>query len=112
MTLSLAFVLLAVAHQALGWNVFKVPHTAGGDDTPALLTALAAGDITANATILFEKGVTYNIFTPITFPVLNNVEVAIEGNLTYPEDIPTVQSRFLSHLISTSLKGITDRLVF
>lgn len=94
---SLPFIVLVAATsttQAFGWNTFTVPHTAGGDDTPGLLSALAAGNITANATILFEKGVTYNIFTPITFPILTSVEVAIEGNLTYPEDIPTIQSKF------------------
>ncbi|KAL0569242.1 hypothetical protein V5O48_012729 [Marasmius crinis-equi] len=74
------------------WNTFTVPHTgvAGQDDTPGLTAALA--NFSTNATILFQKGVTYNIFTPITFPVLQNVEVRIEGNLSLPSDIPTVQA--------------------
>ena len=84
----LAFLVSNVA----AWQTFVVEHADGQDDTPGLMTALATGKYSANTTILFEKGKTYNIFTPITFPVLNNVEVAIEGNLTYPEDIPTIQS--------------------
>lgn len=92
MALFSTLVLLAVARHSFAWNVFTVPHTSDGDDTPALLAALAAGNITNNTSILFSKGVTYNIFSPIKFPVLNNVEIAIEGNLTYPEDIATVQS--------------------
>jgi hypothetical protein len=70
-------------------KTFVVPHTAGQDDTPGLTAALA--NFTSDSTILFQNGVTYNIFTPIKFPVLNNVEIQIEGNLTYPTDIPTIQ---------------------
>ncbi|KAF8899390.1 pectin lyase-like protein [Infundibulicybe gibba] len=73
------------------WNTFVVPHAPGQvDDTPALLAALPK--FSTNATILFREGVTYNIFTPVKFPALNNVEVRIEGNLTYPKDIATVQA--------------------
>ncbi|KAI0347920.1 pectin lyase-like protein [Trametopsis cervina] len=87
----LAFLQLALATSAFAWTTFTVPHTNGQDDVPALTAALATGSYSANATILFQKGVTYNIFTSIKFPVLNNVEIAIEGNLTYPADIATVQ---------------------
>lgn len=90
-----AALLLASATLASGWNTFTVPHTDGQNDTPGLLSVLSAGNFTANSTILFKKGITYNIFTPIKFPTLNNVEVAIEGNLTYPADIPTVQGENL-----------------
>ncbi|KAJ8085227.1 hypothetical protein PM082_004021 [Marasmius tenuissimus] len=74
------------------WKTFVVPHSgvAGQDDTPGLNAALA--NFSSDATILFEKGATYNILTPITFPVLNSVEIRIEGNLTLPDDIPTVQA--------------------
>ncbi|KAF9257041.1 pectin lyase-like protein [Marasmius fiardii PR-910] len=74
---------------AATWQTFVVPHRDGQDDAPGLNSALA--NFSSNSTILFQKGVTYNILTPITFPVLQNVEVRIEGNLTLPEDIPTVQ---------------------
>ena len=76
------------------WSTFTVPHTDGQDDTPALITALATGKYSTNATILFAKGTKYNIFTPIRFPTLTNVEVRIEGNLSYPDSITAVQSAF------------------
>ncbi|THV04601.1 pectin lyase-like protein [Dendrothele bispora CBS 962.96] len=84
------------------WTTFTVPHTPGADDAPSLTIALTnSTGITSNSTILFQKGVTYNIWTPIVFPTLNNVEVVIEGNLTYPEDIGTIQDI----VVSSSFKG-------
>ncbi|KAG6847707.1 hypothetical protein H0H93_006412, partial [Arthromyces matolae] len=74
------------------WNTFVVPHVDGEDDMPSLVQAI--GNYTANSTILFEKGVHYNIFSPIKFPVLNNVEIRIEGNLSYPTDIAAIQGEF------------------
>ncbi|KAG7100209.1 hypothetical protein E1B28_001984 [Marasmius oreades] len=85
-----SFVLLSWISGIHAWKTFIVPHH-GGDDTPGLTAALANANLTSNTTILFQKGITYNIFTPVTFPVLQNVEVRIEGNLTLPEDISTVQ---------------------
>ncbi|KAG5338204.1 hypothetical protein C0989_007991 [Termitomyces sp. Mn162] len=73
-----------------GWNTFVVPHTDGQDDIPGLMGAI--GSYSTNSTILFQKGVNYNAFTPIKFPILNNVEIRIEGNLSYPTDIPTIQA--------------------
>lgn len=85
------FVAAALVAPSSAWTVFTVPHTSGQDDTPGIMQALSVGNVTNNATILFQKGTTYNIFSPINFPVLQNVEVAIEGNLTYPTDISTIQ---------------------
>jgi hypothetical protein len=102
--LSPLLVALATPLSAFAWTTYIVPHAPGSDDTPALLTALNSGNLSVNATILFQKGTTYNIFSPITFPKFTNVEVAIEGNLTYPDDIATVQAKVaasgtqLSHL--------------
>lgn len=87
--------LALLTSYVFAWETFVVPHADGQDDTPALLTALATGNYSANATILFAKGTKYNIFTPVKFPVLNNVEVRIEGNLSYPDDIATVQGRIV-----------------
>ncbi|KZV83749.1 pectin lyase-like protein [Exidia glandulosa HHB12029] len=70
-------------------KTFTVPHTPGADDSPAVIAALA--NFTANSTILFKSGVTYNIWTPIVFSNLKNVEIAMEGNLTLPTDVATVQ---------------------
>jgi hypothetical protein len=78
---------------AHAWSTYVVPHTDGADDTPTLLAALKTGAYSANATILFKKGITYNIFTPISFPKFANVEVVIDGNLTLPNDIATVQAQ-------------------
>ena len=89
----LSLELLRLASLSHAWRTFSVPHVAGSDDTPGLMAALE--NYTSNATILFEKGVTYNVFTPITFPILTNVEVNIQGNLSYPTDIPTIQSKAL-----------------
>lgn len=75
------------------WQTFVVPHSSSptDDDAPFLRNALAAGNISSDVTILFQTGMTYNIFSPIKFPTLQNVEVAIEGNLSYPADVGTVQ---------------------
>lgn len=73
------------------WTTFTVHHTPEQDDTPALTSALWSENLSVNSTILFKRGITYNIFTPLTFPTLTNVEIAVEGNLTYPTDIATVQ---------------------
>lgn len=81
--------LLPLVH---AWTTFVVPHSTDHSDDAAVLNA-ALANYTANVTILFKKGVTYNIFTPVTFPVLNNVEVSIQGNLTYPNNIATIQGK-------------------
>jgi len=69
----------------------SVPHTNNGtDDVPALHALLPR--CSSNARILFQQGVTYNISTPVVFGQLQNVEIAIEGNLELPKNIPYVQS--------------------
>lgn len=90
--LRISGLLVAQICIASAWNTFVVPHADGKDDTPGLNAALA--NFTTDSTILFQKGVKYNVFTPITFPVLNNVEIRIEGNLSYPTDIPTIQGGY------------------
>ncbi|KAI0800509.1 pectin lyase fold/virulence factor [Fomes fomentarius] len=77
---------------AAAWTTFTVPHTDGQDDVPVLAAALSTGNFSKSATILFAREIKYNIFTPIKFPALTNVEVRIEGNLSYPDDIPTIQN--------------------
>ena len=74
------------------WTTYSVPHSSGGDDTPALTTALSKNNsLRTDATILFQQGLTYNILTPIEFPVLYNVIVSIQGNLTYAANIKETQ---------------------
>lgn len=84
--------ILSSVSFALAWTTYVVRHSEGNDDTPALAVAFAAGPTLAtNATILFERGVTYNILTPIVFPRLENVIVSIQGNLTYAVDVQATQ---------------------
>lgn len=93
---SKGFLLVAAlqAYKSFAWTTVKVPHAGGDvDDTPGLLTAIAS--VSSNTTILFEKGVTYNLFTPVTLPSFSNVEVSIQGNITYPDNITAVQSECL-----------------
>ena len=105
------FGLLLLASCAAAWTTFTVPHADDSDDTLALIAALATGSLSNNATILFAKGVKYNISTPIKFPVLNNVEVRIEGNLSLPDDIPTVQSMCTQQRISLLTNWRTTRQI-
>jgi hypothetical protein len=93
MLLTTSVLVLALVCVSVYAKTFVVPHTPGHDDTPGLKAALA--NFTSNSTILFKAGVTYNIFTPITFPILNNVEIQIEGNLTYPTSISDVQGVYM-----------------
>lgn len=94
----LFLVLTCVAISAR--KTLVVPHTAGRDDTPALMGVLA--HFSSDSTILFKKGITYNIFTPIKFPILHNVEIWIEGNLMYPTNIPAIQAIVASSNFSGS----------
>lgn len=89
----LVLVLTVLLLRVGAWQTFVVPHSTSptDDDAPSLRNALTAGNISSNVTILFQRGLTYNIFSPIKFPTLQNVEVAIEGNLSYPADIGTIQ---------------------
>ena len=76
------------------WTTYVVPRSPGKDDTPALTAALSANkSLLTDATILFQKGVTYNISTPITFPKFQNVLVSIQGNITYAADIKATQGK-------------------
>jgi hypothetical protein len=93
--------LLLFSGSAHAWTTYTVPHTDGADDIPALVSALSsssssnanvANSITKNASIVFKKGVTYNAWSAIMFPVLENVEIVFEGNVSYPEDIASVQA--------------------
>lgn len=91
LTASSAFAICIYASFACAWSTYEVEHVDGEDDSAALNAAVT--DYASDSTILFKQGVTYNIFTPIVFPKFTNVEVVVEGNLTYPEDISTVQGK-------------------
>lgn len=77
---------------ALAWTTYVVPHSRGNDDSRTLTAAFAANpELARDATILFQKGVIYNILTPIHFPYFENVVVSVQGNLTYGADIKATQ---------------------
>lgn len=90
---------LAYAAIAGAWSTFVVPHTENADDTPVLMAAMSS--YTSDASIIFEPNTTYNIWSPITFPHLTNVEVVISGNLSYPTSIETVQG-YVAAAVSAS----------
>lgn len=90
--LQLAFTLSFLS-LSFAWTTYVVPYSGGLDDSPALAAAFSANaNLSTNATILFQKGVTYNILTPIVFPRLQNVLVSVQGNLSYAADIVATQS--------------------
>lgn len=73
-------------------RTFVVPHlSTGADDTPALLSALPSIQKGSYDRILFEKGVTYHLPTPVDFGTLNNVQIALQGNISLPDSITVVQ---------------------
>ncbi|KAG8764316.1 hypothetical protein FRC12_008200 [Ceratobasidium sp. 428] len=117
MVSSLALSTLALLPLVSAYSkTFVVPHVNGQDDSPAVVAALA--NYSSDSLILFKKGITYNLFTPINFGKLTNVEIAFEGNATYPTDIATVQaevakSTFPGHWLkitgtNVTLRGTTD----
>jgi hypothetical protein len=110
----LAFTLLCI-HQVLGWTTFVVPHnSSGGDDMPTLTAAFVSSNgttrnLAVNSTIIFKKGITYNFFSAIRLPVLHNVEIRIEGNMSYLEDIAALQGRLPWYILRL---GSFDRIYF
>ena len=84
--------VLSFASLTLAWTKYVVPYSKGGDDTPALTAAFAANPkLATDATIVFKKGVTYNILTPIHFPYFQNVVISVQGNLSYAANIQATQ---------------------
>ncbi|RJE22938.1 hypothetical protein PHISCL_04707 [Aspergillus sclerotialis] len=59
------------------------------DDSPAISEALAK--CSTNSVIVFEDGVDYNVFQPISARNLSNVKIQMDGTLHLPQDIPSTQ---------------------
>lgn len=77
---------------ALAWTTYIVPHSGGGDDTPALAAALSSRpELRSSATIVFRAGLTYNLGTPLKFPTFQNVVISVQGNLTFANDVEATQ---------------------
>ncbi|KAJ6114636.1 exopolygalacturonase C [Penicillium sp. IBT 16267x] len=67
-----------------------IPSSNGtANDSPAVSQAFA--ECASDSVIVFQDGVDYNIFTPISATNLSNVEIKMNGNLHLPQDITTVQ---------------------
>ncbi len=63
--------------------------SSGGDDSPGIVWAIkACGE---NARVVFEGGVTYNLFTPWKLSNLSNIEFVFDGNLTLSDKVADVQ---------------------
>jgi len=92
----LLFLLSSLIALAYAQTTLIVPHTDGFDDVPALTALLSntsngSAGCTSGISIVFSADTTYNVWSPLVFPELNDIEVRIEGNLTYPENITLVQ---------------------
>lgn len=59
------------------------------DDSPAVARAFA--QCSSDSVIVFQEGVDYNIFQPISATNLSNVEIRMNGNLHLPKDIAKIQ---------------------
>ncbi|RAL02892.1 putative extracellular exo-polygalacturonase [Aspergillus ibericus CBS 121593] len=60
------------------------------DDSPAVSQAFA--QCATDSVIVFEEGISYNIFHPIKATNLSNVEIRMHGNLHLPQNITAVQN--------------------
>lgn len=60
------------------------------DDSAAVSQAFA--QCATDSVIIFEEGVNYNIFQPITATNLSNVKIRMHGNLHLPQNITAVQN--------------------
>ncbi|KAJ5594153.1 exopolygalacturonase C [Penicillium hispanicum] len=59
------------------------------DDSPAVAKAFA--ECASDSVIVFQEGVDYNIFQPISATNLSNVEIRMNGILHLPRSIATIQ---------------------
>jgi galacturan 1,4-alpha-galacturonidase len=62
-----------------------------GDDSAAITAAFQ--NCSTNGRVLFQRGVTYNAYSPMQFLDLNNVRVEINGNIQLPNNISYIQNK-------------------
>ncbi|KAK7748189.1 hypothetical protein SLS53_001444 [Cytospora paraplurivora] len=65
-------------------------NTTGDDDSPSVTATVAA--CSNNSLIIFSGNETYNLLTPVSFTGLENVEFAINGNISLPSNVSYVES--------------------
>ncbi|KAK8038979.1 polygalacturonase [Apiospora rasikravindrae] len=62
----------------------------GTDDTPNIVkTTAECGD---HSRVVFEKGTTYSLWTPLQLKSLSNVEFVFNGNVSLPDNVSYVES--------------------
>ncbi|KAK8086766.1 pectin lyase fold/virulence factor [Apiospora phragmitis] len=62
----------------------------GTDDTPNVVKTVAeCGD---KSRVVSEKGITYNLWTPLQLKSLSNVEFVFNGNVSLPDNVSYVES--------------------
>ncbi|KAK6066923.1 exopolygalacturonase C 1 [Seiridium cupressi] len=65
-------------------------NTTGVDDTPTIVSTVAeCGD---RSRVIFQKGLTYNLITPLKLSALTNIELVFEGNVSLPENVTYVET--------------------
>lgn len=104
----LSFVSLAFA-----WRTYTVPYSGGNDDAPALNAVFKSNpELATDATILFKKGVTYNLNTPVSFPRFKNVVISVQGNISYAANIAATQGTESHRNCATRVFDIGSRCSF
>lgn len=76
------------------------------DDSPAISSAFAK--CASGGTVVFEEGIDYNVFTPISATNLTDVTIQMYGNLHLPQDIEATRKLVLLKSSNTywfTLKG-------
>lgn len=79
--------------ETLGYSVTSctVPKNATGDDDSPSVTATVTA-CNNSSRIIFSANETYNLWTPISFTSLTNVEFVINGNVSLPSNVSYVES--------------------
>jgi galacturan 1,4-alpha-galacturonidase len=65
-------------------------QTVDGDDSPGIMATVK--NCGSNSRIVFSANTTYNLWTPISFAGLTNIEFLIDGNLTLPANVSQVEA--------------------
>jgi Glycosyl hydrolases family 28 len=80
--------IFEAAAQSKGETCTVQSSNGKSDDSPSFEEALKL--CSSNAVIQFKDGISYNIWTPIKAS-LNNVEILVNGNLSLPNSMKTIQ---------------------
>lgn len=81
-------------------NTCIVSHTDGEDDGPNIQAAIDKCGL-SDSVIEFEHGVHYNLWTPVRFLNMDNVEIRLYGNFSIPDNITYVQEQVVNESAPT-----------